>query len=190
MCCCVVLACRLILDVEEVDAVWELLMCVIGVGLLIYLLLDVGVAKRGDLEAVPGVVWGAGVGLVVRGVGVGLAGVVPLTGVDSGDRGRKSKGVEGTLMPHTDEGVREKLNFGGSTSFLVKVRDLLKLTVDLREERLGSSKGIGADDGLGADLSESLFLRRRFKGVTQQRRKKGNCLGSICCAWGYHFLWE
>ena len=77
MCCCVVLACRLILDVEEVDAIWELLMCVIGVGLLISLLLDVGVAKRGDLEAVPGVVWGAGVGLVVRGVGVGLAGVVP-----------------------------------------------------------------------------------------------------------------
>ena len=92
------LACRLILDV---DAVWELLMCVTGVGLLLSLLLDVGVAKRGGLEAVPGVVRGAGVGLVVR--GAGLAGVVPLAGVISGERGGKSKAVEGTLTSRTGE---------------------------------------------------------------------------------------
>ena len=110
-------------------------------------------------------------------LGAGLPGVVPLAGVDLGERGGKSKTVEGTFTSRTDGGVREKVNFGGSISFEVKVRDLLSLTVDLTEVRFGNSKGIGAVDGLWADLRESLFLRGRFKGEDATEEKEGELPG-------------
>ena len=74
--------------------------------------------------------------------------------------------------------MREKLNFGGPTLFVVKVRDLQNLTVVLREVRLGSSKWSGAFDDLRTDLHESVWLGGGGGGGAKAKKGKfpGECL--------------